>query len=114
MKKIIGMLAVAFCLVGCSKDPDKVVMDFVDAMREGKAEKAVECLSQREIFEYINNGMTEERRKAEFSGVRVLDTVVDGDTAKVKIEHSQNGKTKTAEIPLVKENGNWKIRFINN
>ena len=113
MKKIIGMLAVAFCLVGCSKGPDKVVMDFVDAMREGKVEKAVECVAKDWKEKVGSLVITEEERKAEFSGVKVLETKVDGDTAKVKIEHSRNGKTTTDEISLVKEDGDWKIGFKN-
>ena len=116
MKKMIGMLAVAFCLVGCSKGPDKVAVNFMESIRDGKFEKAVEYAAKdsKPLIAFISQ-MPKDKRD-ELAGVEfnAVDTKIDGDTAKVKLEGSKDGKTKTNEVDLVKEDGEWKVQMKKN
>jgi hypothetical protein len=114
MKKIIGMLAMALCLVGCGKGPDNVAVRFFEAMRDGKYEAAMEMAAKdtKPLIGLMQGMMTEDKRIEEFAGeYKAVETKIDGDTAKVKIEHSKDGKSKTENVDLVKEDGDWKVKI---
>lgn len=128
MKKILGMLAMALCLIGCNKDsdketakdndinkgPDKVAIAYIEALVDGNTDKAAEYVSKDDAENFkkkasipqLKDAMKKELEGAKF---KVVDTKIDGDKATVKIEGKKDNKTETADLKLVKEDGNWKV-----
>jgi HSP20 family molecular chaperone IbpA len=114
MKKILGMLAMALCLIGCSKGPDKVAVAFYEAMADGDFDKAAEYASKdtKPMIEMMAKmpGAKEESIE-ENKGVKfkAVDTKIDNDKATVKIERKKDGESATEDVLLVKEDGDWKV-----
>ena len=46
MKKLLGILSLALCLVGCSDGPDEVVVAYFRALSRGDFDKASEYVSE--------------------------------------------------------------------
>lgn len=114
MKKILGMLAMALCLVGCSKGPDKVAMAFLEAVADGNLEKAAEYASKDtkpvlKVAAAVPGTGEQIKKECEGAKFKAVDTKIDGDKATVKIETTKDGKTETEDIKLVKEDGEWKV-----
>jgi hypothetical protein len=109
MKKILGMLAMALCLIGCSKGPDKVAVAFYEAMADGNADKAAEYATKKSkpVVKMAVGMLGEELKGMKFKAV---DTKIDGEKATVKLEmKNKGGATKTENVDLVKEDGDWKV-----
>ena len=114
MKKLLGMLAMALCLVGCSKGPDKVAVTFFEALADADFDKAAELASKEtqplvKMMAAVPDA--KENMKKEFDGAKfkAVDTKIDGDKATVKVEFKKDGKTDTNDVNLVKEDGDWKV-----
>lgn len=120
MKKLLGALAVALCLVGCGKGPDKAALNFFEALRDSDFTKAAEYAAKdtKPMINMMAAMATDPKFKEsneanELKGVefKVLETKVDGDTAKVKMEAKKDGKAEAQDIDLVKEDGEWKVKM---
>lgn len=114
MKKILGMLAMALCLIGCSKGPDKVAIAYLEALADGDFDKAAEYVSKDDTSAFKKNtsiALVKNAMKRELDGLKfkVVDTKIDGDKATVKIEGKKDSKSETNDLKLVKEDGNWKV-----
>ena len=114
MKKILGMLAMALCLIGCSKSPDKVAMAFLEAVADGNLEKAAEYAAKDtkpaiKVMAAVPGSGEQMKKECEGAKFKAVDTKIDGDKATVKIETTKDGKTETEDIKLVKEDGEWKV-----
>lgn len=115
MKKILGMLAMALCLIGCSKGPDKVAVAFCEALADGNFDKAAEYVTKdtQPVLKMMasvpgaKENMIKETEGAKFKAVN---TKIDGDKATVTIETKKDGKTDTDDFNLVKEDGAWKVK----
>ena len=110
MKKILGMLAMALCLIGCSKGPDKVAVALYEALSDGNADKAAEYATKNsQPFIKMATPIFAEKYKG--GKFKAVETKIDGKKATVKIESkSKDGKTVVSEdVHLVKEDGDWKV-----
>ena len=119
MKKILGMLAMALCLIGCSKGPDKVAVKFFEAMADGDFDKAAEYASKDtkpmiKMMAGMPNAKEEAKKECEDVKYKAVDTKINGDKATVKIEAKKGGETKTQDVDLVKEDGDWKVAIDKN
>ena len=109
MKKILGMLAMALCLIGCSKGPDDVAVAYLEAMSKGDADKAAEYAikGSKPIVHWTIGTFGDFFKGMKFKAV---DSKIDGEKATVKVEwKSKDGKTTTENVYLVKEDGDWKV-----
>lgn len=114
MKKILGMLAMALCLIGCSKGPDKVAVKFLEAMADGDFDKAAEYAAKDtkpmiKMMAGMPNAKEEAKKECEGVKYKAVDTKINGDKATVKVEKTKDGHTVTDDIDLVKEDGDWKV-----
>ncbi|MCR5413443.1 MAG: DUF4878 domain-containing protein [Kiritimatiellae bacterium] len=111
MKKLImhflAVASVALLLAGCN-GPDDVAVRFYEKLADGKAQEAAELATGEAsgLVAAFGGGAAKELKGASFKAV---DTKIDGDKAKVKVEVTKDGKTDTEEVDLVKENGEWKV-----
>jgi len=110
-KLFIGLTIVAllgFACGGSAGNPEATVNKFFDAMKEGDADAAAEC---------VLGGMTDEEKEifatmAPFMAEMEIETngfEIDGDAAIVYIELKFMGETQEDEVDLVLEDGQWKL-----
>lgn len=122
MKKffwIFMVLVLLFTLSACEKKPAKVARGFLEAMHNHDYETAKELTveSGHEILDMLasfSEGINEEDRRDSDTDFRIIKTVVRGDSAFVTYEtwsKSEPDSVSTVEMPLVKENGDWKVDF---
>ena len=114
MEKILGMLAMALCLIGCSKGPDKVAVKFFEAMADGDFDKAAEYASKDtkpmiKMMAGMPNAKEESQKENKGAKFKAVETKINGDKASVKVERTKDGKTETNDVNLVKEDGDWKV-----
>ncbi len=113
MTSLCAAIAVAFVLAGCSKGPDSVAVKFLDSFADGDFEAAAEYASKdaKPLFAMMASMPKEEKEGNELKGCsfEVVETKIDGDTAKVKIKATKDGKSETEDLDLVKEDGEWKV-----
>ena len=115
MKKILGMLAMALCLIGCSKGPDKVAVAFFEAMADGDFDKAAEYAAKDtkpmiKMMASVPGAKENMKKETEGAKFKAVNTKIDGDKATVTIETKKDGKTDTDDFNLVKEDGAWKVK----
>ena len=113
-------LACAFAVAGCGGEdsPADVVEDFYSALSDGDAGEICDLLSNSAqedaagnedscedgVQKEIDSGAAEEALGAA-GDVEVGDATEDGDTAEVTVTSGDD----EAQVPLVKEDGEWKI-----
>ena len=113
-------LAFAFAVAGCGGEdsPEDVVESFYSALADGDAGEICDLLSssaaesaaededtcEAGVEKGIDSGAAEEALGAA-DDVEVGDATEDGDTAEVTVTSGDD----EAQVPLVKEDGEWKI-----
>ncbi len=115
MKRFItfSLLAVCACILsGCGgSSPDDVALDFMKAVAKPDLKAAAE-MATPETAALLNMAASmggeglEAHPNAKF---KVLSSSVDGDTAKVKIQVTDDGETDEEELDLKKIDGKWKV-----
>lgn len=122
MKKFFWLfmvLVLLFTLSACEKKPAKVARGFLEAMNshDYEAAKELSVESGHELLDMIasfSEGVSEEDRKDNDTEFKIIKTVVQGDSAFVTYQtwsKSEPDSISTIEMPLVKENGEWKVNF---
>lgn len=114
---ILSILVSAIVLVGCgsggsgAQTPEQVAKAFFEAMGKQDASTTWKMLSantqklaktEAEWEGYLKKGELPEK-------FTVGKVTVNGDKATAKVTGTVAGKTSTESIPLVKENGVWKV-----
>lgn len=127
MKKI-GFLLVAACIVAftaCSTSvgngPEKVVENYLESLKAGKYEKAIDCLdlekneNEKEqikmLAEKLKQGNEEQGGLKSYEITSVEEKENEGEVrAKVEVTTTYgNGETSDDSYELVKKEGKWKI-----
>ncbi len=119
MKKQVTALCVvaaaALMFVGCggskSKGPDAVALEFANLVEKGEFQKAGELADKdtKQLLAMFAGMASEEDKPSGKATYKVLETKIDGDTAKVKMEKTEDGESESDYIDLVKEDGTWKV-----
>ena len=131
MKKILmGILCLgALVFASCGGDtstPEGVAKTFTEAMMEGDADKAVSLMyfgdevtqEQKDgMASMLKLGFSQEGALDEMKGttIEVVDKAEiaeDGNTAKVTLRATKDGKSEDQKVDLKKDkDGNWKVDF---
>ncbi len=121
MKKLIYLvlvILVLFSFTACEKKQAKVAREFLEAMdrhdynraRELTVKSGHEILDMLESFtEGLSDEALDETSNTDF---KITKTVVTGDSATVTYQYwekSQPDSIDTVELPLVMEDGEWKV-----
>jgi hypothetical protein len=124
--RIVPLACCALALLaGCGggddeEDAEQTVRDFVTATRERDAETFCDELVTQEFLEQATGATGDqaaESCKREFRSllglrvrlVRIVNTEVDGDAARVKAVLERQGERIEQTLRLTKEGGDWKI-----
>jgi hypothetical protein len=132
MKKLIQFLPVlatiALLVTGCSdkassSDPKVVLQEFMQRLSKKDIEGASKLATKdsKSTMDMMKKALdaekksdepanTEDDATEEFKDVVIGEAKIDGDNAVVPFSNKKN-KDKIVEIPLRKENGDWKVDF---
>ncbi len=131
---LLAICGLAFTLTGCSSNsPKGVVKEYLEAVKKGDADKALEVTYLDEVMEELGyenlkelkkespdeyrefvrdfkkgfKGTSKESKKLKYE---ILSEDIDGDEATVEVELKLKGETETVDIPVIKDSeGDWKV-----
>lgn len=121
MKKLLYLvlvILVLFSFTACEKKQAKVAREFLEAMDRHDYDRARELTvkSGHEILDMLESfteGLSDEALdEASDTDFKITKTVVSGDSATVTYQYwekSQPDSIDTVELPLVMEDGEWKV-----
>lgn len=124
MKKLFGFLMVmaVVCLVGCSKNtPKGVVEDYYNYLQNKEYDKAAQCFAsdnsqdesqKEEIVSQFSSKLKESLEEQNgLKSYKILsDSICNDSTAYVMTQYTLgNGETDDTKIKVVKEGEDWKI-----
>lgn len=125
-----AVLFISSCKSGSSDSPTAVVNKFFSSMKEGNIADFKKYITKSDVsmLESIQkmSGMfnpeaskkmeeqmaKEFKDKAKDAKFEIKDEKINGDKATVTVSATENGKTDSHPIDLVKEDGSWKISLI--
>ena len=112
MKQFVKFALLAVCatfFAGCGSSPEDVAVDFMKAVAKPDLKAAAE-MATPDTAALLNMaagmGGAEAHPNAKF---KVISSTVNGDTAKVKIQVTDDGETDEEELDLKKIDGDWKV-----
>ena len=115
---LFTILLLAACGGGASS-PESVVEKYLEAAKVVDLEAAKKCLAKSlaQEFDDITKLMSEEEieeLKAENANLKVANirSEIDGDNATVYFDEAHGDHSHTRQIPMVKEDGEWKMAAI--
>lgn len=120
LKKLSLVLTALFLLVACGGgSPEAVVEKYFKAAQNVDFKSAKECLAKdiaamfdEEIGELDEDDIKELKEKNADIKVKIIRSVVDGETAIVYFEETHGDHSHEKSLPLVKEDGKWKISIL--
>ena len=117
--KIRALLAGLLCamglvfVTGCSDSPEKAFKEIQEGFANGDAAKVKSRIAKNAKMspELIDTIIKQPNVQKTWQNISIVSSTENGDTAVVKIKAKslKDGREKTGEITLVKEDGKWKM-----
>ncbi len=116
LSTILVIVIVLLTLTACGKKPETTAKSFLNAIESKDFEKAKEYTTEEgkqllTMVASMSESMGTDKDEVSF---KIIDTVVKGDSAVVKYEEINAGKTdskKIQELQMVKIDGDWKVHL---
>ncbi|MDR0660908.1 MAG: DUF4878 domain-containing protein [Prevotellaceae bacterium] len=120
LKTLALVIAASLLLFACGgSSPESVVSKYLDAVKAVDLKAAKECLSKPLAveFEEMTRDFSEDEIKElkeenANMNVKVVRSEIDGETAVVYLEEAHSDHSHERKIPLIKEDGQWKMNII--
>ena len=123
-KALLLIIIFSLLLVGCSSNPANTVEDFMNALLEGNTEETIELLAEdlreeegiEDMMQFVMT-ILQDFNSVEYE---TGEYDISNDSAEVEIKmNATDGNVVGSDlrmdekVPLVKEDGNWKIANLN-
>ena len=117
-KSLILALAVSFLLAACGggDTPGAVVEKYFKAAQVADFEAAKKCVTKEIAAKFDDrvsmldeDDIEEIKERNSNTVLKVISTEIEGDVATVFFEEIRDGETREQSLPLLKEDGKWKI-----
>ncbi len=120
LRIVILSLCAAFLLAACgSNTPEAVFEKYVDAAKAVDFDAAKKCISKSLFQEFdemmkttTEDDIKEMKKENESMVIKVIRSEINGDNAIVYYEEGHGDHSHENQVPLVKEDGEWKITHL--